>query len=156
MEQPEGFRHFVEVRVRFAETDAQGVVYHSNFLIYCEVGRAEYFRGLKLANNAERSEASIGTNQHFWRRKDREWDTVIAHAECDYRAPARFDDVLRVWTRIGHVGKSSYAFEYKIMRADGVVVCDAKTVQVAVHKETRAPHPLPEAFVAALRAYEAA
>jgi acyl-CoA thioester hydrolase len=156
MEQPEGFRHFVDVRVRFAETDAQGVVYHSNFLIYCEVGRAEYFRGLKLTH--------ADPNQHFWRRKDREWDTVIAHAECDYRAPARFDDVLRVWTRIGHVGKSSYAFEYKIVRVeprsgrtvDGVVVCDAKTVQVAVHKETRAPYPLPEAFVAALRAYEAA
>jgi acyl-CoA thioester hydrolase len=135
---PEGFRHFVDVRVRFAETDAQGVVYHSNFLIYCEVARAEFFRGLT-------------EGEHFWRRRDRSWDTVIAHAECDYRAPAHFDDQLRVWTRIARVGSSSFTFEYKIVRADGVLVCDARTVQVAVDQGTRQPAPLPEAFVAALR-----
>jgi acyl-CoA thioester hydrolase len=143
-----GFQHSVELRVRFAETDAQGVVYHSNFLIYCEVARAEYFRGLKLAHE--------NPEEHFWRRKDRTWDTVIAHAECDYRAPARFDDQLRIWIRTARIGRSSYSFEYRIVRADGVLVCDAKTTQVAIHKDTRQPHPLPDAFVAALRAYEAA
>jgi acyl-CoA thioester hydrolase len=136
----------VDLRVRFAETDAQGVVYHSNFLIYCEVARAEYFRGLKLQH--------ADPQEHFWRRKDSTWDTVIAHAECDYRAPARFDDQLRIWIRIARIGTSSYTFEYRIVRADEVVVCDAKTTQVAVHKETRQPHPLPEGFVAALRAFE--
>jgi acyl-CoA thioester hydrolase len=140
------FRHFSDVRVRFAETDAQGVVYHANFLIYCEVARAEYFRGLKLAQE--------NPEQHFWKRKDRPWETVIAHAECDYRAPARFDDQLRVWIRISRIGKTSYTFDYRITRADAII-CEAKTTLVAVEKTTRQPFPLPAAFVAALEAYEA-
>ena len=140
---PEGFRRSIDVRVRFAETDAQGVVYHANFLVYCEAARGDYFRGLG-GSGAE----------HFWRRQDRSWDTVIAHAECDYRAPARFDDLLRVFIRLGRVGSASYTFEYKIVRSDGVLVCDAKTTQVSIDKETRKAHPLPADFVAALRARE--
>ena len=91
----------------------------------------------------------------MWRRKDRSWDTVIAHAECDYRAPARFDDSLRVWTRIARIGRSSYTFEYKIIRGDGVLVCDAKTTQVSIDKATREPVALPDAFVARLKEFEA-
>jgi acyl-CoA thioester hydrolase len=129
---PDGYRYHADVRVRFAETDAQGVVYHSNFLIYCEVARVEFGRKLH--------EGRPGPGQ-------RGYDFVLAHAECDYRAAARFDDRLRVWLRCAAVGTSSITYQYRIVRWDGTLVCDAKTVQVAVDPETRRPVPLPQAIV---------
>jgi acyl-CoA thioester hydrolase len=136
---PEGFRHFADLCVRFAETDAQGVVYHANFLIYCEVARSEYFRAM----HGERP----------W-RENRGYETVLAHAACDYRAPARFDDQLRIWTRIAKVGRSSLTYEYKIVKRDGTLVCDARTVQVAVDKKTREPTPFPPEVGDRIRAFE--
>ncbi len=139
MTPPDGFRHHAEVRVRFAETDAQGVVYHSNFLIYCEVARVEYFRAMH--------------GDSPW-RNDRGYETVLAHAACDYRSPARFDERLLIWTRLAKVGTSSLTFEYKICKPDGTLVCDANTVQVAVDKQTRKPTPFPPELAARLRAFE--
>jgi acyl-CoA thioester hydrolase len=138
MDAPEGFRHFVDVRVRFAETDAQGVVYHASFLVYCEVARIEYFRALGRPHRDERA-----------------YETVIAHAACDYRAPARFDDLLRVWIRLGRLGGSSIGLEYRIARHDGTLVCEARTVQVCVDKKTRQPIPIPEELRTAMTAFQA-
>jgi len=138
---PDGYAHYSDVRVRFAETDAQGVVYHSNFLVYCEVARVEYFRAL------------AGGGRDPWDARD--FQALIAHAECDYRSPARFDDVLRVWTRVAAVGRSSFTFTFRIVqRDDGRLVCDAKTVQVAIGRETQKPAPLPAEWIAALKAFE--
>jgi acyl-CoA thioester hydrolase len=139
---PEGFRHYTDVRVRFSETDALGVVYHSNYLVYCEVARIEYFRAL----SDER--ASV------W-REGRGYDALIAHASLDYRSSARFDERLRVWLRISKLGRTSYTFEYKLVRDDGTLICDARTVTVAIDRATRKPRPLPEAFVAQVRKFEA-
>jgi acyl-CoA thioester hydrolase len=140
---PEGFRHFADLRVRYAETDAQGIVYHSNYLIYCEVGRMEYFRTLRGG----------GDEPQF--RRDKGYDMVLAHAECDYRSSAQFDDPLRVWVRAARLGRSSVTFEYKIVhRTAARLVCEAKTVQVAIRLEPRGPTPLPPGFVARLEAFE--
>jgi acyl-CoA thioester hydrolase len=135
---PEGYRHYSDVRVRFAETDAQGVVYHANFLIYCEVARIDYGRAMRQGAP----------------REPRNWAYVLAHTECDYRASARFDDLLRVFVRCTRVGTSSIAYEYKIVKHDGTLVCDAKTVQVAVHPQTRKPVPLPPEVGERIRAFE--
>jgi acyl-CoA thioester hydrolase len=146
MKAPDGFRHFVDVRVRYAETDAQGIVYHANYLIYCEVGRAEYFRALH-----QRRE-----NETPWRSVPG-YDVVLAHAECDYRASARFDDRLRVWTRAATVGRSSLTFEFKIVKhddGDGLLVCDARTVQVSIRTEPRGPAPWPPEFAARIERFE--
>ncbi len=131
---PEGFHHHSDVRVRFAETDAQGVVYHSNFLIYCEVARVEFGRKTHAPGPAQRG-----------------YDFVLAHASCDYRSAARFDDRLRIWLRCASIGTSSITYEYKIIRWDGTLVCDAKTVQVAVDPTTRRPTPLPPEVIARLQ-----
>jgi len=125
---PPGFHQYSDLRVRFAETDAQGVVYHANFLIYCEVARVELGRRLHTEGEA---------------RRVRGYDFVLAHAECDYRATAGFDDPLRVWLRCARVGRSSITYEYRIVKHDGTLVCEARTVQVAVDPETRRPKALP-------------
>jgi acyl-CoA thioester hydrolase len=140
---PDGFHHHHKLRVRFAETDGQAVVYNANFLVYTETARTEYFRELSGGSGGE---------DHDWRRP-RDWDTALAHASLDFRAPARFDDELTVWTRVAHMGTSSFTFEYKIYRGD-TLICEAKTVQVSVDRETRKSKPLPSEFKQALAAFE--
>jgi acyl-CoA thioester hydrolase len=133
------FRH--ELRVRFPETDAQSVVYHANFLVYCDVARVEWFRGL-----------SGGVNRDVWRRESN-FDIVLVNATCDYRASAHFDDALTVWIRLAHVGTSSFSFAYRIKRGDAVI-CDAKTVHVTIDRQARTTRPIPDEFKRQLLAFE--
>ncbi|MDB4968252.1 MAG: hypothetical protein JWN44_3941 [Myxococcales bacterium] len=139
MEPGFAFRH--DLRVRFAETDAQTVVYHSNFLIYADAARVEYFRALGGANDPTE-----------WRR-DRGYDVALVHAECDFRSPAHFDDLLTVWMRLAHVGNASFGFEYRITNGD-TLVCEVKTTQCAIDKKARTTRPLPDEFKQALRSFE--
>jgi acyl-CoA thioester hydrolase len=146
MNAPNGFRHFQDVRVRYAETDAQGIVYHSNYLIFCEVARIEYFRAMNAA----------GEGGAPW-KSTTGYDVVLVHASCDYRSSARFDDRLRVFLRAAAVGRSSLTFEYKIVKhdgTDGVLVCDAKTVQASIRTETRRSTPWPAEFVTRIQRWE--
>lgn len=138
MEHGFAFRH--DLRVRFTETDAQRIVYHANYLVYCDVARVEYFRAL------------AGGGAPF--PETRDWDVVIAHASVDFRASARFDDALTVWMRLSRLGRSSFGFDYRIERA-GELVCDAKTVHVTIDHATRAPCPVPAPLADRLRAFEA-
>ncbi len=143
MNAPEHFSRFVDLRVRFAETDAQGVVYHSNFLVYCEVARVEYFRALGGGLAALFDTAR--------------YEVLIAHAECNYRSSARFDDPLRVWTRMAALGRSSFTFEFKIVHTgDGRLICDAKTIQVAIDSQLRKSTALPRDFIDRVRAFDPA
>jgi acyl-CoA thioester hydrolase len=140
---PDGFAFSTELRARFAETDAQGVVYHANFFIYCEVARTEYFRALVAA----------GVDEHAWREAGRAYDLVLAHASCDFRSSAHYDELLTIWTRVSRVGSSSFTFEYKILAGERLVG-EAQTVQVAIAKDTRRPAALPDAFRQRIDAFE--
>jgi acyl-CoA thioester hydrolase len=141
MPEPFHFRH--DLRVRYVETDAQAVVYHANFLVYCDVARIEYLRG--MATSAGRDEV--------WR--DEGCDVVLVNANCDFRASARFDDPLAVWMRLAQVGSSSFSFAYRIERGE-TLVCEVKTVHVTIDRQTRVKRPLPDALKLGLPAYEAA
>src|SRR5512140_1581063 len=92
------------VRVRYAETDQMGVVYHGNYLMYFEVGRVEWCRA------------------HGFSYKDmeREDDTllVVAEAKCRYRAPAHYDDLLTIRTSLKHAKGPMIAFHYEVVNAD--------------------------------------
>jgi acyl-CoA thioester hydrolase len=117
------------LRVRFAETDAQGVVYHANHLVYFEVARGEFLREGGWAYEAL---AAAGT---FF---------VVAEARVTYRAPLRYDDAIVVTTRVGEVRTRSCTFEYEIRRGD-TVVATGTTAHVCVDREGRAA-PLPESM----------
>jgi acyl-CoA thioester hydrolase len=129
--------------VRYPETDAQAVVYHANFLVYCDVARVEYFR--KMAGEGGRE---------AWARAHN-FDIVLVNANCDFRASARFDDLLTVGMRLDRVGTSSFTFAYRISRGD-VLVCEARTVHVTIDRHSRETRPLPDELKQALTAFEAA
>jgi acyl-CoA thioester hydrolase len=118
-----------QIRVRYAETDAEGVVYYANHFVYMEVGRVNYLRAL-------------GFDPGHWNHSD--WGIVVVEASCRYHSPARFDDLLIVRTWPEDVRRTSFAFVYEIVHAaDGRSIAHARTVQVAVDLGSMRPIRLP-------------
>src|SRR5258708_38365665 len=107
------------VRVRYAETDQMGVVYHSNYLIWFEVGRVELIRQIGLDYKKMEEEDGCGIS------------VVDVHAR--YRAPARYDDELVIETRLLAARGAVVKFGYRILRvADRVLLCEGETMHVCV------------------------
>jgi acyl-CoA thioester hydrolase len=126
--------HALEVRVRYGETDQMGVVYHANYLLYFEMGRTELLRAAGLPY-AELEKKGILL--------------VVVEASCRYRAGARYDETLRVLTRVARVGKATVDFAYEVRGADGRLCAEGRTELAAVDSNTR-PLRLPEDVVALL------
>jgi len=99
-------KHIFEttVRVRYAETDQLGVVYHSNFFIWFEVGRVELLRqaGFSYKEMEQKDDSHI----------------VVAEARCTYKKPARYDDVLRIRTRVAGIRTRSIRFAYEVLNQE--------------------------------------
>ncbi|MGD0445589.1 MAG: thioesterase family protein [Edaphobacter sp.] len=111
------------VRVRYAETDQMGVVYHSNYLIWFEVGRVEFIRQMGL---------------DYKRMEEEGFAIAVVDAHVRYRVPARYDDELVVETRLLASRGAVIKFGYRIVRAlDGVQLCEGETMHVCVDKDMK-------------------
>ena len=113
----------VEFRVRYAETDRMGVVYHGNYLIWCEIGRTEHIRkfGMSYREMEERGVA-----------------LVVAEASIRYHKAARYDDPIRVETTLADVSSRTVTFDYAILNADSHDrLATARTVLVSLDSGNR-------------------
>ena len=107
------------LRVRYAETDNMGVVYHSNFAIWFEVGRVELMRELGLEYRAMEKE----DNCHI----------PVVDLRVRYRAPALYDDEIVVRTRIANARQSLLHFTYEVLRAgDQTLLATGETMHIIV------------------------
>ena len=116
------------VRVRYAETDQMGVVYHANYLVWFEVGRVELMRQRGL--NYKQLEEEEGC-----------WIAVV-EATARYKAPARYDDELIVETRVLMVRGPVIRFGYRILRVAGDsdarhLLCEGETVHVVLGRDMK-------------------
>lgn len=133
-------QHVSEFRVRYAETDQMGVVYHSNYLIWCEIGRTDFIRALGISY-AELERQGVAL--------------AVVEAHLRYVSPARYDDVVRVTTTVGELRSRVVRFEYSIALTDATVLAKGYTTLVALAGEGRTgaiPAPLREALASALDA----
>ena len=116
------------VRVRYSETDQMGVVYHSNYLIWCEIGRTEHLR-------------TLGTDYASIERAGTR--LAVAEASLRYHAPARYDDRIRIETVLSTVRSRVLTFEYLITNADtGERLVTARTALIVLNRDGR-PQALP-------------
>jgi acyl-CoA thioester hydrolase len=132
------FRFSTELKVRFSETDAQGVAHHAAYLDWLEVARVEYL-------------AQIPGGYQGLRDQGIEATTLEAHVR--YRAPARFDDELVIRARCGDVRGARFRFDYVIER-DGEPIADGWTTHACVNAQTLRPTRLPEPLKADLERVE--
>jgi acyl-CoA thioester hydrolase len=115
--------HTVELRVRYAETDQMGVVYHANYLVWCEVGRTDYIRAVGMSYR-EMEEAGVGL--------------AVSDATMRFHGPARYDDLIVVETRLTEVRSRTVAFEYVIRNATtGARLVSVTTRLVSLDREGR-------------------
>jgi acyl-CoA thioester hydrolase len=128
---PAGFPFSHRQRVRYGETDLQGVVYYGNYLLYAEVGRVAYLRHLGVLYGRDLIARGL--------------DFTIGEAYVRYRAPLRFDEEFDIRVRVGEIRGSSWSFEYAVDRADGLHCAEMRTVQVVIaHGEQRPARIPPE------------
>jgi acyl-CoA thioester hydrolase len=116
------------VRVRYAETDQMGVVYHANYLVWFEVGRVELMRqrGLNYRQLEEEDGCRI----------------VVVEATARYKSPARYDDELIIQTQVKMVRGPLIRFAYRILRAhsdssDKLLLCEGETVHVVLGRDMK-------------------
>ena len=124
--------HDTTLRVRYAETDQMGVVYHSNYLIWFEVGRVELMRAL-------------GFDYKSWETED-DCHIVVAEAHCRYEKPARYDQIMRVRTRIAEWRNRIVKFSYEIfLDGDSSLLATGYTTHVICGSNGR-PKSLPPKY----------
>lgn len=123
-----------ETRVRFAETDAQGVVFYGEYVTYQDETFSQFLRDIGYAW------ADIETA---------DWDVHVVHTDVDYRAPAEFGDDLVCGIRVSAIRESSLEFDWDCRRADGTLVAEGGLTHVAVSdgEPTYVPDPFREAII---------
>ena len=134
----DGYTFSTDVRVRFADTDAQGVAHNASYLVWFEVGRVEYLR------------AYAGGYQAL---RDLGIEAFVLESFCRYVVPARFDDLLHIHARCVGLRGARFRYEYAIVREDGTLMAEGFTAHACVDattfKPTRVPGWLADAIATA-------
>lgn len=134
--------HFVQttsLRVRYGETDQMGYCYYGNYAQYFEVGRVEALRAFGMSyKKMEESGVMLPVSEFAVR----------------YFAPAYYDDLLLITTKIVGLKGPRLFFEYEIQNEDGKVISSATTTLVFVAKETMRPITPPDDFLALMKQYQ--
>jgi acyl-CoA thioester hydrolase len=126
------------LRVRYAETDQMGVVYHSNHFIWFEVGRVELLRQLGF------SYRDMETNDHRF--------IAVVEAKCRYRAPVRYDEEVLIRTELLNVRDSVVHFGYELRRVpDDSLLAEGETTHIVTDAEMKIA-ALPEKYLKVFRA----
>jgi len=120
-------RFTTRVRVRYAETDAAGVVYHGNYLTYFEVVRVELLRALGHPITAIEAQGVL---------------LPVVEARLKYLRPARLDDLLEVSVSVESVGPASFAFDYEVTR-DGLLLVSGWTRLAVCERDSGRAMPMP-------------
>jgi acyl-CoA thioester hydrolase len=123
----QGFSFSTDIRVRFAETDAQGIAHNSSYFVWFEVARVEYLE-----------EYAHG----YQRLRDEGIEALVLESHARYIEPAVFDDRLKVFTRCVEARGARFRYEYEVRRGDDTIA-DGWTAHATVDAKTLRPTRLP-------------
>jgi acyl-CoA thioester hydrolase len=136
----DGFNFQTEIRVRFAETDAQGVVHNSNYFVWFEVARVAYL------------ERFAGGYQHL---RNQGIEALVLEAHARFLEPAVFDDVLVLHARCTEVKGARFKYDYVLERS-GVTIAEGWTAHATVDAKTLRPTRVPDWLAEAIASAESA
>jgi len=115
------FKH--DFRVRYAETDQMGVGYYANYLVWFEMGRAEYLRWVGLDYNQYEEKGVF---------------LPVIEAHCQYQAPVKYDDLLQIQVAVTEFGRTSMRFEYEIWKVEeNKLSATGYTVHAFINRDKR-------------------
>ena len=144
----DGFRLITPLRVRYAECDLQGIVFNAHYLAFADVGMTEYMRALVAADRPRDEKDMLGSfTRHFG------GDNWVRHADVDYRASAKADDLLDIAVRITRFGKTSYTLLVHILRGEELLNV-IKLTYVWFDPATEQVTPVSAKFIEAVSDFE--
>ena len=115
------------LRVRYSETDRMGIVYHAHYIVWFEIGRTDYCRAAGIPYRAMEDAGLL---------------ILVTAAECRYRRPARYDDAVRVRSRVTDLASRGLVFGYEIVDEEDRILAEGTTRHVfadTAGKPRRAP-----------------
>ena len=124
---PAPFPH--QLRVRYSECDAQGIVFNANWFLFVDVTMTEFWR--------HTLDGYMGLPKQYG------VEVVMAQNGANFRSPAYFDDILEISPKVAHLGNSSMRMEFEVKRGDDLL-WDAFAVYVFVDHESLRPVPIPD------------
>ena len=128
----------IEIRVRYGETDQMGVVYHANYAVYFEVGRTEWLREFGLSYSAMEAEGIM---------------LPVISLSINYKNSARYDDVLKVKTRLKKMPTASIEFDYELLNNKGELLATGNTMLAFVDAKRNRPTRCPKYLLDKLQNY---
>ncbi|HAW59462.1 MAG TPA: thioesterase [Bacteroidales bacterium] len=123
--------HVTKLRVRYAEVDPMGYVYHGNYASYYEVGRTELMRNM---------------GSSYKKLEDEGVMLPVIHLECHFIRPARYDDEISILTRIQRFTRTQITFSYRIYNQNNHLINEGLTTLVFVNRSTMKPRKAPDWF----------
>ena len=120
-----------QIRARYAETDAQGIVHHASYLVWFEVARTDFLRHRGISY---RDLESAG------------WFLVVTHVEVTLRLAARFDDLITIYTALEKCRGRGLAFAYRLTDEKGDLLAEGKTKHLVLDRDRR-PASLPHSMI---------
>ncbi|MEN0653868.1 MULTISPECIES: acyl-CoA thioesterase [Hyphobacterium] len=132
------FTFFHTHRVRWSEVDPQAIVFNANYFVFVDHAVTEYFRA---------------TGMMWQQTKEQGFDFFTVNASCNFRSPARLDELIEIGFRCKRFGTSSVEYEFAIYR-DAELLADGSMTYVCADVETRRPIPLPAVYTDAVLTFE--
>ncbi len=128
--------HYIQVRVRYQETDRMGIVYHANYLSYFELGRVEWLRNKGL---------------DYARLEDSGVLLPVVNVSINYKAPARYDQLLSVETVLVKIGGASLVFQNKIYDENKRLLVEGEVTLVATDSSSFKPIKIPASLLSLIQ-----
>src|SRR6186713_2876703 len=95
--------HETEIRVRYAETDKMGIVHHANYLVWFETGRSDLCRASGFSYKGMEADGLL---------------MLVAESYLRYKAPAHYEDILIIRTKVAEIRSRSIRFVYEVYRPE--------------------------------------
>ncbi|MCH2225169.1 MAG: acyl-CoA thioesterase [Crocinitomicaceae bacterium] len=133
------YSHETILRVRYSETDQMGYCYYGNYAQYFEVGRVELLRSMGISYKTLEIQGIM---------------LPVSSLSIKYKAPAKYDDALKIITNITELKGARLNFDYTIFNEDGQLLATAETGLVFVNKETMRPTSAPDNFTSLISKHE--
>ncbi len=136
------FNFYAPVKVRYNETDLQGHVNFIHYYAYFDVGLIEYMEEIRYGYETMLAEGA---------------DFLYAESHCEYKSSAKWPEVLRIYTRVAHMGRRSLRFGFKVRaESDQRLIAVGHIAAVTADKDTFEVRPIPERMRQAVERYEGA
>lgn len=124
--------HITQIRVRFAETDPLGIVWHGNYIHYFEDGREAFGREYGISYLDQKAEG---------------YTTPIVKSSTEHKLPLRYGDVVQIKTTLLYTPAAKIIFKYEVFNPEGKLACTGETIQVFVNQKGELSLNVPQFYI---------